>query len=278
MEAKKWFVWAVAITVIAGSVARAEWVDEWREKYLEEYEKPDREKKDLAVTFTMEGVSKYIWRGFDMYDDRGALQQSIEMDWFDTGFSAMVWSVMPVKEELGDKHEMRYVGAYSGVLWEDSLHITKYTINFIYYDFTERTSNEKDAQEVGMEFSWPRACAAGDSRLVPSYYVGKYWAAQSNAVNREDGGWIHILGLDYEFWLFGMGAEKQVGFVSAELVYNDGLWNAGHEWSHVVFGVGTTFRDAHVTVRPEFKYQVSLEDGVNNEDEMWGGVSVSYRF
>jgi len=282
MDAKregKLFILSVLLVIMSAGVAQSKtWVDEWKQMYLSEEEKQLDSREDLAVTFTMAGVSEYIWRGFDMLDDRGAFQPSINGDWYGTGISTMVWSAIPVKEEIGNKHEMRYVVGYTDWLWEDTLHVTQYTVNWVYYDFTELPSTVRDAQEIGVQFSWPRAYMVRDSRFVPSYYVGRLWPAKSKAVNKDSGGWIHILGLDYEFWLFGAGVEKQIAFLSAELVYNDGMLGAENDWSDAVFGIGTTLRDGRWTVRPEFKYQVSLDDTVNDEDEYWGGMSISYQF
>jgi hypothetical protein len=246
--------------------------------YLSDEEKQQDARKDLVLTFTMGGVSEYIWRGFDMLDDRGAVQPSINMDWYGTGFSTAVWSSIPLESGLDDKQEMRYIVSYSDWLWGDTLHITKYTVNWIYYDFVDMPSTERDAQELGVQFSWPSAYMFGDNRIVPSYYVGRLWPAVSNAANRDQGGWIHIFGLNYEFWLFGMGVERQMACISSELVYNDGMFGVEHNWSDAVFGIGTTLRDGPLTVKPEVKYQISLEDTVNEDDELWGGMTVSYKF
>jgi hypothetical protein len=279
MRARRCFAAAILGVIVLAGIAQAKtWVDEWAQRYLGEEEKEQDSRKDPAVTFTMAGVSEYIWRGFDMFDDRAAAQPSIDVDWYGTGISTAVWSAIPTKEHFGDLQEMRYVVAYTDWLWGDTLHVTKYTINWVYYDFVSMPSTQRDAQEIGVQFSWPQAYMVQDNRFVPSYYVGKLWPAKSNAVNRDSGGWIHILGLDYEFWLFGVGVEKQVACLSAELVYNDGMLGADHNWSDAVFGVGTTWREGPLTVKPELKYQISLEDTVNDEDELWGGVSVSYRF
>ncbi len=278
MITKKFLLMSVMAAIVFAGIAQGEWVDQWQQKYLDDYEKPPMRENKVAITFAMEGVSKYIWRGFDMLDDRGALLPSVNMDWYDSGISTMVWSAVPLTEELGAKHEMRYVAAYTNMLWEETLHAFKYTVNWTYYDFPGTSSRDKDAQEIGLELSCPKAFMFGDTRLMPSYYVGKYWAAKSNAANREDGGWIHILGIDYEMWLFSIGVEKQIAFLSAELVYNDGLKNAESGWSHILLGVGTTFRQGPLLVRPEFNYQISLEDTVNDEDELWGGMSISYEF
>lgn len=66
--------------------------------------------------------------------------------------------------------------------------------------------------------------------------------------------------------------------LSTELVYNDSMLVSESSWSDVVIGIGTTLRDGPLTVKPEFKYQISLEEAVNSEDEMWGGISISYKF
>ncbi|MFH1370893.1 MAG: hypothetical protein ABII09_06370 [Planctomycetota bacterium] len=275
----KLFILAVLLVIMPAGIAQSKtWVDDWKQMYLTEEEKKQDSRDDLAVTFTMSGVSEYIWRGFDMFDDRGALQPSINVDWYGTGVSTMVWSAYPLTGDIKDRTEMRYIVGYTGWLWEDTLHVTQYTVNWTYYDFIQMPSTERDAEEIGLQLSWPQAYMVGDSRFVPNYYVGRLWPAKSGAVNKDSGGWIHILGMDYEFWLFGAGAERQLVCLSAEAVYNDGMLGAENAWSDLVFGIGTTWRDGPWTVRPEFKYQVSLEDTVNNEDEYWGGMSVSYKF
>jgi hypothetical protein len=268
----------VAVMAMVGIGQAKMWVDEWAERYLTEEEKRQDTRTDLAITATVEGVSKYIWRGFDMFDDSGALLPSVNIDWYDTGINTMVWSAQPLSADNKDRTEMRYIVGYTGWLWEDTLHVTKFTINWTYYDFVSMPSTERDAEEIGLQLSWPQAYVDRDSRLVPRYYVGKLWPAMSGAVNKDSGGWIHIFGLDYEFWLFGIGMERQVVCLSTEAVYNDGMFGADHAWSDIVFGIGTTWRDGAWTVKPELKYQVSLEDTVNPDDEIWGGMSISYKF
>ena len=47
---------------------------------------------ELGVDFDATWVSKYIWRGFDLLDDKAAFQPSINFDLFNSGFSVNVWS------------------------------------------------------------------------------------------------------------------------------------------------------------------------------------------
>jgi len=47
---------------------------------------------DLGVTVDATWVSKYIWRGFDVLDDKAAFQPSIDFDLWDTGFHFTIWT------------------------------------------------------------------------------------------------------------------------------------------------------------------------------------------
>ncbi len=44
----------------------------------------------LGVTADATWVSKYIWRGFDLLDDKGAFQPSVDVDLFGSGWSVNV--------------------------------------------------------------------------------------------------------------------------------------------------------------------------------------------
>ena len=50
------------------------------------------EDEGLGISFDATWVSKYIWRGQDVYDDHAAFQPSINFDLYGTGFSANVWT------------------------------------------------------------------------------------------------------------------------------------------------------------------------------------------
>ena len=43
-------------------------------------------------------------------------------------------------------------------------------------------------------------------------------------------------------------------------------------------GLAVDFRAARVMVTPSVNYQVTLEEAVNDEDPLWGGVSITYDF
>ncbi|MFH0893813.1 MAG: hypothetical protein V2A54_05195 [Bacteroidota bacterium] len=244
----------------------------------------DKEKngKRISGSFNTRFASKHIWRGFNQFKDKGAVQPSLNLDWFGTGFSSTIWSCWSFSDGNEDQEEIDYVTAYSNSLFNDSNWKMNYTINWIYYDYPHTASKDKDAQEIGMNFSWPKLLTIGSRPLVPSYYVGKLWPAQSNANNSACGGWVHILGLGYDVPvanLFTVGQEQLI-HLSAELVYNDGMGGktVDHDWSHCVFGISTDIPFGVLILKPELNYQISMDDSVNKSNEFWCALNVLYKF
>lgn len=258
----------------------------------------------IGVTLDATWVSKYLWRGIDLLDDKAAFQPSVDVDLFGSGFSVNVWASYPAAAgdmnkttavspdgtrgvSRVDATEFNYTIAYDTVLCEGEDWATAIRVQGIYRDFIDRPSQAADDEEVGLQVALPNLCPAG---VVPSYYVGKLWPAKSGtpSAGKADlpgnyGGWVHIFGLGYDLKIPGLTADtpEQVVSFSAAAVYNDGFAGGGvdHDWSHAVFGVSTTFELAeNVNLTPGFYYQSSWEDTVNPEDEMWMSIGASCRF
>jgi hypothetical protein len=236
----------------------------------------------VAVNFNTRFASKHIWRGLDRFDDHGAVQPSINLDWFGTGFSTTVWSCWSLSSGSEKQEEIDYVVAYSNSFLTDTPYATNYSVNCIYYDYPHTNSRDSDAQEIGGSFSWPNLVTIGGRALVPSYYVGRLWPAKGGGLNRTAAGWIHILSLGYDLPVANLLAEgkDQVIHLSAEMAYNDGMGGApiDHDWSHAVLRICTGIPVGDVTISPDLNYQISMDDSVNEENELWCGLSMSYRF
>lgn len=234
------------------------------------------------ISLSTRFVSKYIWRGFDKFDDGGAVQPSIDLGWPGTGFSSTVWSCWALSSGSEDQEEMDYITTYSGSFLKDTPCATDYSVNWTCYDYPNIGSKYKDMQEIGAGFSWPNLIVIGGNPLVPSYYVGGLWPAKSDAVNRKTGGWVHILGLGYDLSVSDLLIEGRIQMInlSAEMVYNGGMGGdrIDHDWSHVVLGASTSIAVGDIAIRPELNYQISMDDSVNEENELWCGLSISYSF
>jgi hypothetical protein len=243
------------------------------------------DEKELGVSLDITWVSKYLWRGFDLFDDKAAFQPSATFDLYGTGFSAQFWASYPGSSGTStvstvNATEYDYTIAYDFSLFESESYATSIHTNYIYYDFIDQPDKAADSQEAGVGFTWPKIFESG---IVPSYYVGRIWATRSNSdLTGRCCGWIHILGLNYGLKLPGLTPDvvEQVINLSASIVYNDGFSGATvkHDWSHALFGASTDFPMGKATLRPAVYYQSSFEDSVNTEDEFFSGISFIYNF
>jgi hypothetical protein len=234
-----------------------------------------------GVTLDTTYVSKYIWHGFDLYGDHGAIQPSVDIDLWGSGFGVMVFHSRANRSGFRNMEEFNYIPYYSNSAFADSAWATDYSVSWLYYDYYDNKSSDADLQEVVLSFSWPNLPLGG---IVPSYTTGKLWPTSSNAPGmRNIGGWVHVFGLGYDLKTSPIvpGTDEQVFSLIADLTYNDGYNGADvdHDWSHVTLGVSTSFDlGNNLTFAPAVYYQISMDDSVNDEDEVWTGLSLSYSF
>lgn len=249
----------------------------------------------LGITVDTTWVSKYIWRGVDRLDDKAAIQPSVNID-LGSGFSTTVWTSWAGASKNGgststvDADEMRYILSYGNSLNEGDAYAMDYSVNWLYYDYTDRPNKAADAQEINLSVAFPSICPTG---VVPNYTIIKLWSAEGGEASNGVGGWIHEFGLDYGLAVPGFieNNPEQVLNFSWDITYNDGAGLTGRsdtvtgttggvdsDWSHMTWGVSTDIALCGGTFSPGIYYQVSMEDSINNEDEFWTGVSYSFSF
>ncbi|MBN1435562.1 MAG: hypothetical protein JW936_00680 [Sedimentisphaerales bacterium] len=243
----------------------------------------------IGVTVDNTFTSRYMWRGFDLFDDHAAYQPSVDLDLFQSGFSVNMWGSIPMGtgslnhgNGINEWQEWDYTVAYGNTLFADTCYAIDYGINYIYYDFP-KLDRASDTMEVGAGISMPNLISLGDVAIVPSYYAGALWPAESGGDTEIDG-WAHVFGLSADLVTAGIipGTEEQVWSLSWDITYNDGQFAVDHDWSHTTFGLAAPVDfdvfGQTVTVTPFMNYQVSMDDSVNDENEFYGGVSVTVCF
>jgi hypothetical protein len=246
---------------------------------------------ELSGTVDVTFQSKYIWRGFDVYDDKSAIQPSVNLDLFGTGFgvSATAHRANSSGHELGERWD--YYVHYGGKLFEDELYATMWRMGYVYYNFPEFSSHKSgspDLEELHWILSFPNALPV--KGLVPTYILVKLWPSNSCSIQHQLGGhtsgFAHIFMLDYGLPIPGIlpDTDEQILRIHTELVFNDGVHpppggNADHDWSNFVFGVETDFDlGNNMSLTPGIYQQLSMDDSVNCEDETWINLSLKYRF
>ncbi|MHC4068700.1 MAG: hypothetical protein ACYS18_10190 [Planctomycetota bacterium] len=257
------------------------------------------EEAKLGVTFDVTYLSSYIWRGSDLYPDgHSAIQPSIDIEFYDTGFGLKVLSSRANGSGFENDEELDFTLRYRKSLFEGERYITACEVGWVYYRYPDRarkgpkvegrplipvTETLADVQELYVVFAFPEVL--GVKGLVPSYVTSHIWPAQSGSNASDNGGWIHAFGLDYGIPIRVLLEEmpkEQLLKLSSQVVYNSGVGATGmvdHDWSHAVFGMSTGFAlSENLTFTPGIYYQLSMDDSINSEDEYWFSLSMSYVF
>lgn len=241
-------------------------------------------------------LSKYVWRGFDIYGDKSAVQPSVNLDLFGTGFGVGVMGHRANSGKYENGERWDYSIYYGNSLFDGESYATNYTLSYLHYNFPDCTSHKRagtssisqDVEELHAFLSWPNLLPV--EGLVPRYVLVKLWPSNSGStkVNARGtaSGWAHIFMLDYGVPMPGLfpSQPEQVLRFHSEAVFNDGVHpaggNADHDWTNVVFGVATDFDlGGNFTLTPGVYHQITMDKSVNpDQDETWATVGVTYKF
>jgi hypothetical protein len=250
---------------------------------------------EISGTYELNYSSRYIWRGFDVYEDNHSAFRplSLDVDLFGTGLGVKVFWSRATGNGYENTEEMDVTLYYDNGIYEDEVYATNYRLAWGYYGYPDEprsgspTGQAADFQEFLVSLAWPQLCPAG---VVPSYTIIRMWASEGESALNENGGWLHILGVGYDMTVPELAPElgEQVVHLSADLVYNDGVGasyapggngTVDHDWSHFVFGASTDFDlGNNLAFSPGIYYQASMEDSVNDSDETWVSLSLKYKF
>ena len=232
---------------------------------------------DLEVSAAF--LSKYIWNGFDRIRESSldmgpVLQPKISLGMGNTPLHATVGGsfVMNDDSELHETTYGVYVERYSSPL-------TRLGFGYTYYDDRIEPllgTEDGDAHEI-----W----AALSSRNVAGLRTAVDVKYEMSAREHYDSFFFAACEFGYSYPVIpavatGMGLDLEA---TTRVLYNTGIEAQGIEMvrsgmSAWQMGLAAELRAARVLVKPSLHYQVTLEDSVNDENPLWGGVSVAYTF
>lgn len=239
---------------------------------------------ELHGTIDLTYVSRFIWRGYDAYgSNHSAFQPSVDLDLWGTGFGFTVWMSRANGSGFENSEWLTYTPYYAGMAFEDERYATAYKVGYTYFSYPDMPKDAGNAQEIFGGFAWPKLF--GECGVVPGYAAFAYWPAESDADNRNNGGWAHVFSLDYDWMVPNLlgNAGDQAVHLQAAAVYNDSVGPAGktadHDWSHAVFSASTPFPITDdLMFIPGLYYQSSWDDSINTSDEYWWSTSLRYSF
>ena len=240
--------------------------------------------EQLHGSVDMQWQSKYVWRGFDIYGDKSAIQIMADLDLYSTGFGVSLTGHRANSSGYEKGERWDFCGYYQGHFFEEDIYQTDYRVGFVYYNYPQNSNKTMDLQEVHVISAWPEL--TGIEGLVPSYALVKIWPSRSGGMGSWASGCAHILMLDYNFAIPGLIPEtpEQVIKLHSELVFNDGVHPAGaadvdHDWSNAVIGASTDFALGYgLTLTPAVYYQASMEETVDEDNEAWVTLGLRYNF
>lgn len=246
----------------------------------------------LHGTIRADYNSRFIWRGYDAYgSNHSAFQPSVDIDLFGTGFGVNVWSSRANGGGFENSEWMTYSIYYGHLVYADKPYALAYKVGYTYFSYPDEPSEGAAAtnganghfQEVFAGFAMPKI--TGIKGLVPSYATFVCWASDSNAHNRNNGGWAHVFALNYDMQIPSICGNNvaQDLHLGAHIVYNDGVGpagkNADHDWSHAVFTAALDFPiNENLKFTPGINYQSSWDDSINTSDECWTSLTLAYKF
>jgi hypothetical protein len=239
--------------------------------------------------------SKYVWRGFDVYGDKSAIQPSVMLDLYGTGFCVSLEGHRANASGFENLERWDFTLFYKNALFTEESYVTQYLLGWRYFYQPDAPLDAApglsiDLQEVHAIMSWPKILPV--EGLIPTYVLAKAWPTESGSFVGSGGpagtasGFAHIFMLDYGLPIEDLLPDmpEQVLKLHSEVVFNDGVDPRGigvdHDWSNVVFGVATDFKlDENVTLTPGLHHQITMDKSVNDDqDETWFTLALKYSF
>jgi hypothetical protein len=243
--------------------------------------------------------SKYIWRGFDVFDGKSAVHFLADLNLFETGFGVSAVGHRAATSGLDERERWDLTGYYQGSLFPGESLATNFRVGYVYYAYPGRNRGESlDMHEGQLVLAWPNILPIPG--LQPSYVLIRMWPVHDDGRLPDDaGGWMHIGMLDYAFSVPGIIPQipHHIITLHAEVVYNGGVtitparpernWttvypNPDHDFTHAVFGASTDFvfgAEGNLIFTPAVYYQITLNNTINEDDrEFWVSLGLKYLF
>ncbi len=212
------------------------------------------------ISYQIDAVSRYIWRGFDMFKpNAGALQPSLIYAFGGSGFSANIWTSFSLAGQPIDesRDEIDLTLAYAFKTPEE-YGLSVGLIHYGWYFDRPFTFKNNTTQEFFVTAGLPKAF------LQPSLSV--YYD-----VNRGSGLYASLKVKQS----LPLGETVALN-LSAGLGYNSRQWIDTSGWSDLTIGATLPIKIGASTIAPLVSYAFVFLKEVNLHNEFWFGLSWIY--
>ncbi len=126
--------------------------------------------EEIGINLDFTYVTKYLWHGYDVLDDKGAFQPSAEFSW--RGFYAGVWGSWPDSSgwaggtRRSDLTEIDMYIGYECSVFQDEWYQIDTFITYTYFAYPH-TNSDGDVQEIANGMSFPNLIPLGPFLFSP---------------------------------------------------------------------------------------------------------------
>ena len=233
------------------------------------------EEKKLGFTFDLTYTSKWLSKGIEAYGSKGAIFETIDVDFYGTGLGVKVTHRNSTSSGYVDKQRFDFRPYYKGKLFESESYATNYNISVgyeYYYGLDKRKAGTTYEWIFG--FSWPKILPKG---FTPSYIVHYEYPAGSGYTNRKVTGWVHRFLLAYALKVQDLQNPLKL---STEVAYYDGLGNKVSDWAYFTVGLSGKFDiTENLAFVPGIYHQTTLDESISkHRDITYTMLSMKYKF
>lgn len=230
------------------------------------------EESDLSIKLELTYATKYVSRGYELWDGDPAIQPNILLH--DTGLHLYGgwWASLAAKDSCIDAYgdlcanwnEYNYYAGYYGTWLKESRLQTEYDINYTYIDYYKQENY--NSHEVGLYLAHPRLI---NDALTPFWAAFYAWPEHGEAY-----GYTYILGIKGEATVASQPIEAEI-----EAINDDGGFGTSAGMNSIKTSLVTSFFSSGFEIQPSINYQKSLKDNEHSEfieDELWMEISFEY--
>ena len=234
------------------------------------------EQGQLSATLDVTYMSKYLSKGKRYFGAKSAITETVNIDLYGTGFGLLVHNRRANSSGFENKERFNYGAFYANSLFKDHPYKTDFKVIWAYYHYSDRPRSVGNKYEWILDFAWPKLLPGG---LVPKYTAYCEYPAGSGYDDNDLSGWVHQFGLGYDLTLPEL--PQQPIHLTGSIFYRDGMGGGSidHDWSHATFGALTKVKITDkLSFVPSIYYQVSMDDSVNEHNELYTKLSFKYKF
>lgn len=234
--------------------------------------------QETEITVTSSYVSRYIWRGQDLYGNNDSAQQaSIDISFPNlvggADISLNLWGSFPLNKGHEDSEELNYTITF----FHEISKLFNLSGGYTYFDFPN-TAKTTDVGEpwAALTLNKIPGLPLEVSMVVFAGYDFKV------ASGGPDEGWYYSWGFDTELPLPQLSLFQEGKTVTFSIINwgNDGVTNLEPSTLYATeFNLLAEYSIGEYTISPSIHYVLNHQDKINSgDDELWFGIEISYAF